>query len=101
MAEEEINTAIDSAYDEQGTYDPVVPEKTLLAAILMNAVYDLQHDGANAVKAANYLLDPSDNYVFSFRSVCNFLNIDPKRVLKFAGLIKGKEIKGEEKNSIE
>ncbi|MGI6525562.1 MAG: hypothetical protein ACOX2O_09790 [Bdellovibrionota bacterium] len=86
--EEERNTAIFTAYEEQGAPDPVIPEKSLLLAVLMNALADLHKDGAVAIKAAEYMLSPEDDYLFSFQSVCNYLNVDPKRILYISGLLK-------------
>jgi len=84
--EQELDTAIYSAYDDQGAYDPIVPEKTLLVAILLNALNDLHKDGPEAMKAVEYFLSPDEDYLFSFLSVCNHLDFDPKRILKFSGL---------------
>ncbi len=86
MAKEEKNTAIHIAYDDVEPYDPTVPEKNLLRAILFTAMNDLKKSGDSNRKAKEYFLDPSDEYIFSFQSVCNFLSIDPLRVLYFVGL---------------
>ncbi len=86
MAREEKNTAIFVAYEEEGEPDCSVPEKNLLLAVLLNAVNDLRKDGACAARALEYFLSPEEDYLFSFRSVCNYLNIDHRRVLRAAGL---------------
>ncbi len=86
MKREAVDTAIFEAYGEFDNFDPSIPEKTLLMAVLQNALYDLQKDGADAVKAAEYLLNPEEDYLFSFRSVCNYLNINPKDILRMVGL---------------
>lgn len=90
MAKEEKNTAIFVAYEEEGEPDSAVPEKNLLRAVLLNAMNDLRKDGASAHKAMEYFLNPEEEYIFSFRSVCNHLNIDFKRVLKAAGVYQRK-----------
>lgn len=88
MKENEEDMAIFAAYEDQGEYDPVVPEKTLLSAILVNAITDLRHDGVDAVRATEYMLNSNDDYLFSFQSVCNYLGLDPKKILRLAGLLK-------------
>jgi hypothetical protein len=86
MLREEKNTAIFTAYDELEPYDVAKPERNLLRAILLNAMADLKRPGAAARRAAEYFLSPEDDYIFSFRAICSYLSVDPKRVLTVAGL---------------
>jgi hypothetical protein len=89
MAQDKKNTAIYVAYDEHEAVDPAMPERNLLRAILTTAMSDLKKPGEPSRKAVEYFLSPDDEYIFSFVSVCNFLEIDPKRVLKVTGLLDG------------
>ena len=88
MAKEDKNTAIFIAYEEEGEPDSAVREKNLLRAVLLNAMNDLRKQGMFAHRATEYFLSPDEDYIFSFRSVCNHLNIDFKRVLLVMGLQK-------------
>ena len=80
------DTAIYSAYDDFEGVDPARPEKNLLFAILMNAMSDLKKEGDLNRKATEFFLSGEDDYVFSFRAICDYLNIDPKRILYVTGL---------------
>ena len=91
MSKEEKNTAIYVAYDEYEPFEGTLPERSLLSAILTTAMADLKKPGEHSRKAQEYFLSPDDEYIFSFLSVCNFLNIDPLRVLKVTGLVKIQE----------
>ncbi len=91
MGKEDKNTAIYVAYDEYEPFEGTLPERSLLSAILTTAMADLKKPGEHSRRAQEYFLSPDDEYIFSFLSVCNFLNIDPLRVLKLTGLVKVKE----------
>ena len=80
------NTEIFTIFDEGESYDYSGPEKELLLAILTAALADLKVPGKEAKKAMEYLLNPEEDYIFSFRSICNFLNIDPQEILCYVGL---------------
>ena len=71
---------------EDEAYDFAQPERALLAAILVNACYDLRKKGAKHRKAKEFFLNADHDYIFSFKSICSFLNIDPSFVLKHVGL---------------
>lgn len=74
------------AYEDEGAFDASEPEKNLLAAMLLYALNDVNKSGTLKDEALEYLLNPDEDYVFSFRSVCNLLNVDPSMVLQVVGL---------------
>ena len=86
MTKDKKNTAIYIAYDDFEPLDISLPEKNLLKAILLTAMSDLKKQGAVGRKAMEYFLNPDEEYLFSFRSVCSFLEIDPNRILRVIGL---------------
>lgn len=86
MARDKKNTAIYIAYEDYEPADLSVPEKNLLKAILLTAMSDLKKQGAAGRKAMEYFLNPDEEYLFSFRSVCGFLEIDAEKILSMVGL---------------
>ena len=86
MTKQSKDTAIYIAFDDHIQFDPARPEKDLLRAILMNALSDLRKPGELSRRAKEYFLSPEDDYIFSFSSVCNFLDVDQARILTVAGL---------------
>ena len=86
MAREDKNTAIFVAYDDDEPFDVARPERELLRAILATALSDLKRPGEEGRSATEYLLSPEEDYVFSFRAICDFLNVDPQKVLVVSGL---------------
>ena len=86
MQREERNTAIYVAYDDVRPHDGSVPEKNLLVAILLNALNDLKKPGDTGRKAVEFFLNAEDDYIFSFQSICDYLAIDPKKILTITGL---------------
>ena len=89
MSKQANETTVFIAFDDHVAYDPARPEKELLRAILLNALSDLKKPGELSRRAREYFLSPDEDYLFSFQSVCNFLNVDPKRILKVTGLQNG------------
>jgi hypothetical protein len=89
MTKDEKNTAIYVAFEEELPYDPSTPEKNLLRAVLLSAMSDLGKPGEAGRKALSYFLNRDENYVFSFTSICDYLLIDPKRILTVTGLRNG------------
>jgi len=87
MAADKKNTAIYVAYEDRKPKDSALPEKNLLRAVLLTAMNDLKRNGETAQKAMEYFLSPEEDYIFSFRSVCNYLDIDAKRILRVTGLL--------------
>lgn len=97
MSQEEKNQENLVAYDDFEPFDASAPEKGLLHAILVNALNDVKKGGSLQRKATEFFLSPEDDYVFSFLSICDYLKVDPHKVLMVAGLDKGrrgKEIQG-------
>ena len=100
MPREDKNTAIYIAYEDHEVPDPALPERNLLRAILATALSDIKKPGDSSRRATEYFLNPDDEYVFSFLSVCNHLDIDPNQVLKVTGLVKSKSA-GSSSKSVE
>lgn len=86
MAREDKNVAVYTAFDDIEAFDPTTPEKNLLRAILLGALHDLKKEGDEKRKATEFFLIPEDDYIFSFVSICDYLNIDPNKILVVAGL---------------
>jgi hypothetical protein len=86
MAKEDRNTSVHVGFEEFDPRDPTVPEKNLLRAVLMSALTDVKKEGELGRKATEFFLNVDEDYIFSFRSICDFLSVDPKRVLTVAGL---------------
>ena len=87
MKKEDKNTAIYVANEEYTPWDPVEPERNLLRAILMSALNDIQKGGSLEEDAKSFFLSEEDDYVFSFKAICDFLNLDPHQVLILTGLV--------------
>lgn len=86
MRENDKDTAIYIAYEETVPFDPAVPEKNLLRAVLLSAMLDLKKPGDAGRRATEYFLSPDEDYLFSFASICNFLNVDTDKILTVTGL---------------
>lgn len=86
MKRDDKNTAIFIANEEYVPWDPAEPERNLLRAILMSALNDIQKQGTLHEDAKNFFLNDDEDYVFSFRAICDHLEIDPKHILVLAGL---------------
>ena len=80
------DTVIYIAQEDDLPFDSSRPEKELLRAVLQNALLDMNKPGEIGRKAREYFLSQEDDYIFSFRAVCSFLNLNPKRILIAAGL---------------
>lgn len=83
---EEKNTTIYLAYEDFDGFDPSRPEKNLLRAILISAMSDLRKRDSSSVKAREFFLNQNEDYIFSFQSICNYLELDSKLVLMITGL---------------
>lgn len=94
MTIDEKNVTIHAAYDDVEPHDPIRPEKNLLLAVLLSAMSDLKQDGDVKRKACEFFLDREEDYLFSFRSICDYLSIDPDKVLVVTGI---KRVNGEVK----
>lgn len=86
MVKDDKNTAIHVAYDDFLPFDPATPEKNLLRAVLLTAMSDVKKKGEAGRRAMEYLLSQEEDYLFSFVSVCNFLDVDPQKILVVTGL---------------
>ena len=62
-------------------FDPAEPEKALLVAIILNAYNDLNLSGRESKIAKDFFLNPDESYIFSFRCICNHLDIDYRDIL--------------------
>ena len=90
MAREDKQNPVFAAYEDVVPWDPSTPEKNLLRALLITAMADLKKNGDVGRQAREYFLSKEDDYLFSFLSVCEYLEIDPRSILKRIGLINGK-----------
>lgn len=80
------NTAIYVGFEDYEQAELATPEKNLLRAILLNAIADVNRPGEFSRRAKDYFLSKEDDYIFSFQSVCTFLNINPHHILVLVGL---------------
>lgn len=80
------DSAMFIAYDDLAAFDESEPEKKLLRAIIVSALSDIRSTGIESRQATQFFLSPEDDYVFSFRSICDYLHLDPKKILTVAGL---------------
>lgn len=95
MSRDKRNSAIFTAYEDHDPSEYVGPEKNLLRAILISAMSDLRRRGGHARRARDYFLSAEDDYVFSFRSVCEYLGIDPCHILAIVGLADDTRLKAQ------
>ncbi|NMC63618.1 MAG: hypothetical protein GYA55_10695 [SAR324 cluster bacterium] len=79
-----------TVYDESDAFDCAKPEKNLLLAVLLSAMNDLKKTGELNRKATDFFLSNEDDYLFSFQAICDYLSIDPKKVLYIIGLAERK-----------
>jgi hypothetical protein len=86
MMREGKNTAIYVGFDDFEQPELATPERNLLRAILLNAIADVNRPGEFSRRAKDYLLSKEDDYIFSFQSVCSFLNVNPHHILVITGL---------------
>ena len=86
MKKDITHIAVDPSFAGHIPFDPVEPEKNLLRAILLSAVQDAKKEGHVAEEAKLYFLNTSEDYIFSFHSICHVLSVDPKSILHLAGL---------------
>lgn len=95
MKENQKSTAIFVAYEDEQPIDLANAEKGLLKALLAHAMADLKRPGKVGRLAKAFFLDDDEEYLFSFRSICDHLDLDPETVLKRVGLL-AKKVKPEE-----
>jgi hypothetical protein len=63
-----------------------LPEKDLLLAILTRAILDLKQGRHIRMKALEFFLDREDDHIFSFQSICVYLEINPIQLLQRIGV---------------
>ena len=100
MSKNKVETAIYVAFDDLEAFDTAHSEKDLLKAVLTSAMSELNRGGPGRREAIRYFLDPDDEYVFSFQSVCSYLNIPPKQILIVTGLAKDADFMCRYKKSV-
>lgn len=93
MSDKEKTQVVYHAYGDIDPLDPSDPEKELLRAILVGAIQDMRKESLEKRKATEFFLSPEDDYVFSFLSICDYLKIDPNKVLVVTGIKKGSKSK--------
>jgi len=86
MAKEFKNTAIFTAFDDFDPPEMATPERNLLRAVLLNAIADMGRPGEFCRKATEYFLSREEDYLYSFQSVCSYLDIDASQILILVGL---------------
>lgn len=91
MINDDKNAALYVAFEDLVPYDPALPERNLLRAIILNALSDLKKTGEPQREATKFFMSEEEEYIFSFQSICNHLDIDPCRILTVAGLKKAPE----------
>ena len=67
---------IDGAYDLGKGYDPV---RELMRAIILRTVDDYNSVGEDHDEAVAYMMDESDEYIFSFAGICKHMGLDPQK----------------------
>ena len=83
---EHKNQQFFEAYVDSEQFDSSGPEKHLLLAILMSAIRDIKCKGTVGRQAEAFFLDQDPEYIFSFKSICDYLSVDPNQVLVVTGL---------------
>jgi hypothetical protein len=67
---------MDAAYDLGSGY---VAENELMRAIILRTIEDFKSGGELRDMAIMYMLDPDEEYIFSFRFICRYLGFDPEK----------------------
>ena len=80
-------TAIYTAYDDFKQIDHALPERNLMRAMLTLAMDDIRAGGDRARDASRYILEERDDYLYSFISICNHLELCPRTIRRVLGLI--------------
>ena len=101
MSENKKETVVEVAFEDWEGFDPASPEKGLLKAILLTAINDLKKTGSERKEAEEFLLSTDESYIFSFRTICDFLNVDPNKILMVSGLTPNSPETKPEKKTLE
>ncbi|MBL7662922.1 hypothetical protein JNK13_09250 [bacterium] len=80
--------AISTAFDDWVAPDLYSPERNLMRSILHSAFADLNRGVNERRDAVRYLLDDSEYYLYSFRSICAHLGLCPTTIRRHFGLIR-------------
>lgn len=83
---EKDNQPVYTAYEDFDVHDSAEAEKNLMRAILKSAMEDIRKRGEPYRDARRYFMSRDEQYLFSFLSVCNHLNLCPKTILYVLGL---------------
>lgn len=67
---------MDLSHDSGRGYDPL---NELMRAIILRLIDDYNSGGELQTEALEYLEDEDDEYLFSFRSICLHLGLDPEK----------------------
>ena len=75
-----------SVGEDEGSIYNKLPERRLLSAVLERAVLDLEHPDRNIRRAAEIWFESqnSKEVLFSYRFICNHLDLEPIRIKKLA-----------------
>ena len=74
------------AHEDHVAYDPAEAERNLLRAVLMSAMTDIKKSGEAKRQATEFFMSEEDDYLFSFKSICAFLNIDADKIVRVTGV---------------
>lgn len=85
------DTAIYSAFDDFLVKDPAIAERNLMRAILRTAFEDIRKRGEAYRQARQYVLSNDEQYLYSFKSICNHLSLCPQTIRARLGLTKEHE----------
>lgn len=80
------DSAVFSAYEDYRGFDPASPERNLMIAILRAAVDDMTKNGSRRQEALSFFMNDDDYYIYSFVSICDHLDVCPRRIRKQLGL---------------
>jgi hypothetical protein len=81
MTNNEKNSSLYVAYDDSES-SLNSSETELLLAILLTAIEDLKDEGRKSRKAREFFLSKEEDYLFSFLSICDYLNVSATVILK-------------------
>jgi hypothetical protein len=91
QTEDKADSAIYSAFEDHVNKDPALGERNLMRAILRTAFEDLTKRGEAYRLARMFLISEDTTYVYSFRSICNSLNLCPVTIRARLGLHKSSD----------
>ncbi|RMG44312.1 MAG: hypothetical protein D6719_02090 [Candidatus Dadabacteria bacterium] len=92
---EKLISLINSSEISQKTICPA--ERTLMRAVLVTAINDLRGSKRERVSALNFFKNENNDYIFSFNSICEYLNLNPEKTRQV--VLSGKNIRFEKRRS--